>query len=76
MAPQWAFRKVAHGVRLLRSVLFVIDLKTRCVQIAGIVHDPYGAWMEQIARNLTDVVDGFLSDRNSGRCFYFLSSID
>ena len=48
-----------HGL-VRYSVLFVIDLKTRCVQIAGIAHDPYGAWMEQTARNLTDVVDGFL----------------
>ena len=44
------------------SVLFVIDLKTRCVHLAGIAHDPYGAWMEQIARNLTDAVDGFLKN--------------
>jgi putative transposase len=42
------------------AVLFVIDLKTRRVHIAGIVHESYGAWMTQIARNLTDVVDGFL----------------
>ena len=41
-------------------VLFVIDIQTRCVQIAGIVHQPYEEWMKQIARNLTDVVDGFL----------------
>ena len=41
-------------------VLFVIDLKTRCVHLAGIAHDPHGAWMEQVARNLTDAVDGFL----------------
>jgi transposase InsO family protein len=42
------------------AVLFVIDLKTRRVHIAGIVHEPYGAWMAQIARSLTDAVDGFL----------------
>ena len=41
-------------------VLFVIELKTRRVKIAGIYHQPYGEWMEQMARNLTDVVDGFL----------------
>jgi len=50
-----------HGL-VRYSVLFVIDLKTRCVQIAGIAHDPYGAWMEQMARNLTDAVDGFLKN--------------
>jgi putative transposase len=41
-------------------VLFVIDIQTRRVQIAGIVHQPYEEWMKQIARNLTDAVDGFL----------------
>jgi transposase InsO family protein len=41
-------------------VLFVIDLQTRRVQIAGVVRQPYGAWMTQVARNLTDGMDGFL----------------
>ncbi len=41
-------------------VLFIIELKTRRVKIAGIHHQPYGEWMEQVARNLTDAVDGFL----------------
>jgi transposase InsO family protein len=42
------------------SVLFVIDLKSRRIEIAGIVQQPYEAWMKQIARNLVDAVDGFL----------------
>ncbi len=42
-------------------VLFVIDLKTRRVEIAGIVHQPDGQWMKQVARNLTDAVGGFLN---------------
>ncbi len=41
-------------------VLFVIELKTRRVEIAGIHPQPYGDWMEQMARNLTDAIDGFL----------------
>jgi hypothetical protein len=41
-------------------VLFVIDLQTRRVQIGSVVRQPYGAWMRQVARNLTDGVDGFL----------------
>ena len=41
-------------------VLFAIDLKTRRVEVSGIIQQPYGEWMKQIARNLTDVVDGFL----------------
>lgn len=46
---------------LIRYYVFVImDIQTRKVQIAGIVHQPYEEWMKQIARNLTDMVDGFL----------------
>ena len=41
-------------------VLFVIDVPTRRVEICGVRHQPTGAWMQQIARNLTDVEDGFL----------------
>lgn len=41
-------------------VLFVIDLQTRRVQIGGVVRQAYGAWMKQVARNLTDGVDGLL----------------
>jgi len=41
-------------------VLFVIDLKTRQVEIAGIAASPDGRWICQIARNLTDAEDGFL----------------
>jgi putative transposase len=40
--------------------MFVIDLASRRVENAGIVHEPYEAWMLQIGRNLTDAVDGFL----------------
>ena len=42
-------------------VLFVIDLETRRVEIAGIVRQPDGEWLKQVARNLTDACDGFLS---------------
>ena len=44
-------------------VLVVIDYKTRKVEIAGIIPQAYGDWMEQIARNLTDPIDGFLKDK-------------
>ena len=46
----------------LRShyVLFLIDLKTRCVHLAGITSSPDACFMAQVARNLTGVVDGFL----------------
>ena len=41
-------------------VLFLIDLKTRRIEIAGIIACPDGLWMSQIARNLTNCDDGFL----------------
>lgn len=41
-------------------VLFVIDIGTRTVAIAGIGRDPGGQWMAQMARNLVDAEDGFL----------------
>ena len=40
--------------------LFVIELKSRRVHIAGTTTNPDEAFMAQVARNLTDVFDGFL----------------
>ena len=37
-----------------------MKLKTRTVELAGITSQPDEAWMTQVARNLTDVSDGFL----------------
>ena len=41
-------------------VLFFIKLSDRRVHIAGITPQPHGSWIKQIARNITDPVDGFL----------------
>ena len=41
-------------------VLFVIRLATREVKVVGIVPEPNGEWMKQIARNLVDCETGFL----------------
>src|SRR5262249_52217259 len=38
-------------------VFFVMTLKTRAVEIAGITRQPDEAWMTQVARNLTDAGD-------------------
>jgi len=46
-------------------VLFVIDLRTRRVEIAGISSGPDGEWMKQLGRNLTDCGDGFLNGARS-----------
>ncbi len=49
------------GSRLVRHmVFFVIEVHTRRVKIAGVAPDTNGAWMNQVARNLTDCLDGFL----------------
>lgn len=41
-------------------VLFFLDLASRTVKIAGVTTNPGDAWMTQIARNLTDLEEGFL----------------
>ncbi len=41
-------------------VLFIIPLSTRSVHIAGVTTALDGEFMTQVARNLTDVDDGFL----------------
>jgi len=44
-------------------VLFFIELSTRRVEIAGISAAANGLWMSQIARNLTDCVEGLLTGK-------------
>jgi transposase InsO family protein len=51
----WTLRGLQRFV-----VLFFIELSTRRVEIAGIARTANGLWTSQIARNLTDAVDGLL----------------
>jgi transposase InsO family protein len=51
------------GELVTHYVLFFIELATRSVRMAGITTEPNDAFMVQTARNLTDVVDGFLFDK-------------
>ena len=44
-------------------VLFFIDLSTRRVEVGGIARSANGLWMVQIARNLTDAIDGFFTGK-------------
>ena len=44
-------------------VLFIIHLSTRSVHFAGVTTAPNGAFMKQVARNLTDVSDCFLLNK-------------
>jgi putative transposase len=41
-------------------VFFVMEVKSRAVEIAGVRIAPDGAWMTQMARNLLDPDEGFL----------------
>jgi putative transposase len=40
-------------------VLFLIDLSSRKVQVTGVTREANGAWMSQVARNLSDAAEGF-----------------
>jgi transposase InsO family protein len=44
-------------------VLFFIELSTRRVEVAGIATMANGLWMSQIARNISDSVDGLLTGK-------------
>jgi putative transposase len=44
-------------------ILFFIHVASRSVHIAGITPHPDNSWMTQIARNITDVDDGFLRSK-------------
>ena len=44
-------------------VLFFMDLSTRRVELGGIAACANGLWMSQIARNLTNAVDGFFTGK-------------
>jgi putative transposase len=49
-------------------LLFAIRLASRRVCFAGMTLSPHSAWMQQVARNLTDSIDGFLN----GSCYLLL----
>jgi len=52
-------------------VLFFLELSTRRVEVGGIAATPNGLWMTQIARNLTDGIDGFFMGKR-----YFIHDRD
>ncbi len=51
----WATFLKAHW-----GAIAAMDLKTRHVEVAGIVREAYERWMLQVLRNLTDALNGFL----------------
>jgi transposase InsO family protein len=70
----------AKGGLVTFYLLFVMEVVTRRVHFAGCTTSPDEAWMQQVARNLTDHVDGFLlgtryllMDRDTKFCEAFRS---
>ena len=64
-------------------LLFVMKVATRTVHFAGCTTHPHAAWMQQIARNLTDGCDGFhlgirylLMDRDGSFCEAFRAVLE
>jgi hypothetical protein len=49
--------------RFLACKIIVEPVSTRRVQVSGIASGASGLWMSQIARNLTDAVDGFFTGK-------------
>jgi putative transposase len=45
------------------SCFFFIELSTRRVEVAGIASVANGLWMSQMARNISDSVEGFLTGK-------------
>ena len=65
------------------DVVFFIHLGSRQVHMAGVTPHPNGAWMVQMARNVTMEAWGFLShgqylihDRDTKSCAAFQQIID
>src|SRR5207237_10544070 len=44
-------------------VVVLVDVSRRLVEISGIASSAIGWWMSQIARNLTDVMDGLFAGK-------------
>ena len=64
-------------------LLFVMEVATRRVHFAGCTPSPHESWMKQMARNLTDCIDGFLNgkryllmDRDAKFCAGFRGILD
>jgi len=64
-------------------LLFVMEVATRRVHLAGCTTNPDERWMKQVAKNLTDTVDGpllgtryLLMDRDAKFCSAFRSFLE
>jgi transposase InsO family protein len=59
-ADSFTVEVLTFGGLVRHVVFFLMKLKSRAVEIAGISCQPDEVWMTQLARNLIDVGDGFL----------------
>lgn len=51
---------LTSGGLVRESLLFFMDIGSRETRLGGIVHDPDSNWTTQIARNMCDMIDGFM----------------
>jgi len=60
----WSAWPPRTGIGLTRFlVLFFIDLASRRVEIGGVARPANGLWVSQVARNLRDAEEGFLTGK-------------
>ena len=52
----------SHGLATC-DVLFIMNLVTRSVHVTGVTTAPNGTYMKQVVHKLTQVSDGFLSNK-------------
>jgi transposase InsO family protein len=71
--PTWGYTRIRGALKIFFTVealtmdglvryfvFFLMRLKTRTVEIAGVTCQPNEAWLKETARTLTDAQDGFL----------------
>jgi len=71
-ASPWPYPPITASLHLRwKNLIFPHSSRINNDYKPGIVHQPYGEWMKQIARNLTDAFDGLLHGKR-----YFIHDRD
>jgi hypothetical protein len=65
------FAEAASFVAEQMPQVHIADPSALCSSCAGMVRQPYGTWMAEAARNLTDGVDGILFGKQRSAHLWF-----